>query len=79
MPGLADARVGVDERDLAEAGGAVVDRDVRPHQLLALVGADLDGAAALEAHLEAAHDRALDLQRVRRAHRAVDAAGVRAR
>ena len=40
------------------------------------VGAHLDGAAALEAHLEAAHDGALDLQRQRRADGALDAARV---
>ena len=57
-PGLADARGPVDERDLAEPRRAVVGRDVRPDQLLALVGVDLDGAAALEADPEAA-DRSL--------------------
>ncbi len=75
-PGPPDARGAVDERDLAEPRGAVVGRGVRPHQLLAVVRADLDGAAALEAHLEPADDRALDLERVGRADDAVDAARV---
>ena len=79
IPVLPTRESRVDERDLAEARSAFVHRDVRPHQLLALVGAHLDGAAALEAHLEAAHDRALDLQRIGGADGALDAAGVRGR
>ena len=49
--GLADARGPVDQGDLAQAGSAVVARDVGADQVLSLVGADLDCAAALEADL----------------------------
>ena len=46
----ADAALAVDERDLAEAGRALVARADRAHRLGRGVGVDLDRAAALEAH-----------------------------
>ena len=65
--GLADRRVAVDERDLAEPGRTFVGRHVRAHDVLARAGLHLDGAAAFEPDLEIAHDVPLDLQRQRRA------------
>ena len=78
-PGAPDARRRVDERDLAETRCAVVRRDVRLHELLALVGTHVDRAAALESHLEAAHDVALHLERIGRPDDAVGALRVRGR
>ena len=57
---LADAALAVDERHLAEPGGALVAGDDRAHHVLRRVGVDLDRAAALEAHAQVAHDRAVD-------------------
>src|SRR5215203_2850260 len=57
---LADAALAVDERDLAEASGALVAGDDRAHHVLRRVGDDADGPAALEAHAQVAHDRAVD-------------------
>ena len=50
---LADAAVAVDERDLAQADGALVARGVAAQDVGALVGVDAHGAAVAELDLEA--------------------------
>ena len=77
-PGLADARVAVDERDLAEEARPLVGRHLLAHGVGAGLRAHLDDLAPLEAQLEAAHDRAAEGERERRAHVALGAARGRA-
>ena len=71
-PGLADARGVVDQRDLAEPAGALVERDLGPHELLALLGPRLDDLAAGQPQLEPLDQAAA--QRQRRAERTVPSA-----
>ena len=66
-PGLADARGPVDEGDLAETRRALVARDVGADQVSALVGVDLDRAAALERDAEAPDQVPWSCERVGRA------------
>ena len=68
----ADPAGAVDERELAEARGAVVLRARRAQRLGVLVGVDLDGAAALELDPEPSDDRAVELERQGRADVPVD-------
>ena len=69
-----DAALGVDQRDLAEAGGALVALADRAHGLVGGVGVDLDRAAALEADAQPAHDRPVrQHERLGRGDVAVDA------
>ena len=72
-PVLPDARVAVDERDLAEEARALVGRHLLAHGVRAGLGAHLDDLARLEAQLEAADDRAAERERERRAHGALGA------
>ena len=58
-PERADPSLPVDERELPEPRGALVDCARARERLAVLVGVDLDRAAALEAHPEAADDRAV--------------------
>ena len=77
-PGAADARVAVDERDLAEHAGALVLAQLLADQLGAGARVHLDSAAALEAELEVADDVAGERQRHRRADDPLGASAVRA-
>src|SRR5205085_12135493 len=69
----ADPSLAVDERDLAEPRRALVDGRPSAQRLGVRLRVDLDCAAALEPHREAADERALDVERLRRADDAVDA------
>ena len=75
----ADAAAAVDQRQLAEAGGARVAIDVGLQHLAVRGRLDRNRPPALEAHLEVAHDGAVELARLRRAHDAVDPLGIRRR
>ena len=55
--GLADARGGVDQRDLAEAARAFVGRELGAQGVLATACAGLDDLPARDAQLEALDDR----------------------
>ena len=68
----ADPALAVDERELAEPRGAVVLRERRPEGVGALVGVDLDRAAALELDADPVHVGAEELERHRRGDVAVD-------
>src|SRR6185437_7822315 len=68
----ADPPARVDEGELAEAAGALVALRIRLEHVAVLFGVDRGHPAALEAHLEAAHDRAGELARLGRADDAVD-------
>ena len=68
----ADPARAVDERELAEPRRAVVLRARGAQRLGVLVGVDLDGAAALELDAQPLDDRAVELERQRRADVAVD-------
>src|SRR5204862_7049950 len=76
--GLADARGGIDQGDLAEAAGAVVDRELGVQGVLAVAGAGLDDLPARHAQLEALDDRPAQRERHRAAYRALRALAVRA-
>ena len=72
-----DAALAVDERELAEPGGALVERREAAERAAVLVGVDLDRAAALEAHAQAADDRAVaEHERLRRGDVPVGARGI---
>ena len=75
--GAADTRVVVDERDLPEPPGVLVGGHALAQHVLALGGAHLDGAPALEAHLDVADEAAEQHEWLRRAHDAVHASRVR--
>ena len=75
----ADARVAVDECDLAEHRRAVVRAKLLTHHVRARRRVCLDCAAALETDLEVAHDRAGECERLRRADGSLGAAIVRTR
>ena len=70
---LADPALAVDERDLAETCGAVVERCAPAEDLSVLVRVDLDRAAALEADAQAVDHGAADIERLRGAHDALGA------
>ena len=73
---LADERVAVDERDLAEHRGALVAVDLLPDQLRAGARLHVHDAAGLEAKLEVPYDGAGKCQRHRRAYRPFGPAAV---
>ena len=75
-PGSADPRVAVDEGDLAEHRGAVVGAHLLADDVDPELASTVDDAAALEAQLEIADDRAAEGERHRRAHGALGAAAV---
>jgi hypothetical protein len=68
----ADAALAVDERELAEPGRAVVLLRQRAQRVGAAVGVELDGAARLELDADPVDQRAVDLERPRGRHVAVD-------
>ena len=66
-PGGPDAPLAVDERDLAEARGALVLAGVAAQHVGVLAGVDAHRAPARELDLEVADDRAADDERLGRA------------
>ena len=68
----ADPPVAVDERDLPEPRAAVVLRAGVAQRVGVVVRVDLDRAPALELDPDPVEDRAVELERHRRAHVAVD-------
>ena len=74
-----DARVAVDERDLAEHRRAVVGAHLLADDVHARARLHLDRSAALEAHLEVADDVARERQRLGRANGSLGAAAVGSR
>src|SRR5437763_1496308 len=70
-----DPALSVDQCHLPQAGGAVVSGCARAEDLGPLVGLD-GGSPCLEAHLQPAYDRPLDLQGLARRHRSFDPIGI---
>ena len=73
---LADARRAVDERELAEVAGTVVDLELPAHDARALVGLHVDDLPVLHRQLEPFDDVAVEHQRTTRADRSLRAAAV---
>ena len=72
-----DTALAIDERDLAEPRGTVVESSAAAKDLTALVGGDLDGAALLEAHDEPLDDRPVEQrERPRGGDDALGASGI---
>ena len=69
----ADPALAVDERELAEPGRAVVLRRDRAQRVRVSSASIADGPAALELDAQPSIDRAVELERPRRAHVPVDA------
>ena len=72
----ADPPLAVDERELAEPGGAVVLRRERAQRLRAAVGVEPHRAAGFELDPDPVDQRAVHLERARRRHVTVDASRV---